>query len=205
MELHSNTVRERIYNIVVDDFTNTLRKKGFKVLISEAYPDEGEPKYIIWVNVEQKTAYRFIWFRTEDYFQMGSSRYNKAMEPNNMRWDVIAVYHCHEQDIPEEDIPNITSMFLGSNGNTENSRPSVGNLAKSIPGVTGSGAIFKNKTLYTGTDDIYQERKNVNQPVLDERKLEHRIYKYLKENRKFAFALLAMLIFLLRQCARLTE
>lgn len=205
MELYSNTVRQRIYNIVVDDLTNKLRKKGFKVLISEAYPDEGEPKYIIWVNVEQKSAYRFIWLITEDYFELGSSRYNKAMDYKKMSWHVISVYHCYKQDIPEEQIPNITGIFLGSSSNTQGNRPSVGNLAQSIPGITGSGAVFKNKALYTDAEDTHQEHKTEHQPVQDDQTLELKIRKYIKENRTFAFALITILIFLMRQCARLTN
>ena len=112
MDYHENSVRERIYNIVVDDITKRIRHEGYKVLISEAYPDEGEPKYIVWVNEEEGKAYHFIWDVEDDEFRLGASAYNKAMQYERMRWQVFASFEGEFEPIDESEIPDITDNFL---------------------------------------------------------------------------------------------
>lgn len=112
MNYADDPVRQRIYNSIVDDMTRTMQHDGYRVLVSEAYPAAGEPKYIVWGDRERKKAFMFIWHIEDDTYELCSALYDGDAGPGKFAWEKpynICVTHM---DLTPQDEEDLKEQFL---------------------------------------------------------------------------------------------
>lgn len=119
------------YNNTVDELTRTMSADGYHVLISMAYPEPGEDKYIIWANSKEGKAFRFSW---HDYMQesvLGVAAYTSGVEAKELQFRYLESVLWEHNDISADEISDITQTFVFAYNNEKYQREQPKHVQKS--------------------------------------------------------------------------
>lgn len=147
---------DTIYNNTVDELTRTMSADGFRVLISMAYPEQGEDKYIIWANGDKGKAFMFTWDDDMQEPVLSVTAYASGVEPDTLQWHYVEFFTWDHNDVSGDETNQITEAFVLAYNNEKNQRGQMASqpeipgakpkletvLGKAISGATGIGVLW---------------------------------------------------------------
>lgn len=129
---------------------------GYRVLISMAYPEQGEDKYIIWANEKDGKAFRFSWPYQGQEPKLCVAVYTSGVEAKELQWRYLESVLWKYDDISADEINDIIQAFVLAYNNEKYKRqqpyakPEVAGakskleavLGKAITSATGIGVLW---------------------------------------------------------------
>lgn len=110
-------IAERIYTTVVDEATFILLKDGYKVVVSQAYPAQGEHKHIIWHNSEKKSSLYFTYDHNNYYYSLYYHLGDDIPEARSTKWVFLSqeeLFAVYESEYTQEELAEVSQSLIGA-------------------------------------------------------------------------------------------